>query len=924
VRTRLVSVFLLAMMLVSLPWPGFSAQAQGGETLKAQALLSRLSPEERVGQLFLVTFDGSEFDEESPIYDLIVNYHVGGVVLTAANDNFVAAPDTVLAAYELVDALQTIEWRHSVNTIDPNIPRTYIPLWTGVAQEGGGPPNDEIFSGLTTLPDQMAIGATWNPLIASQAGEVMGQELAAIGFNLYLGLSLDVLSNPNPAISADLSTRVFGGDPYWVSEMGRAFIGGMRSGSNGRMAVIPKHFPGRGSTDRSTEQEVSTVRRSLEDLKNTDLAPFFAVTGGAPNPESQADGLLVSHIRYQGFQGNIRATTRPISFDPQALGQLLSLPQLDSWRQNGGIMVSDDLGTPAVRRFYDPGQESFSARLVARDAFLAGNDLLYLGNIQSSDMEDSYTTILRVFDFFTQKYREDPAFAARVDESVLRLLTLKYRLYPTFSLASTRSNRAELEEFRPSTELTFEVARQAASLLSPSRGEFSNVLAEPPGPRDYIVFFTDTRIFKQCSECPEHLALPHNALQESILALYGPQTGALVNSANLSSYSFEELAQYLENDPESARLASHLRRANWVVFSTLDLSEGRSQEDTFRRFFDEKQSLLLNKRVILFSFGAPYYLDATDISNLTAYYSLYSESAAFIEVAARLLFQEITPVGSSPVSIPGLGYDLISAMAPSPNQVIPLTLDLPAPPAGTQETESPTPEAPPTPTFALGESVAFRTGIILDHNGHPVPDGTVVRFLLQAEGGLGQQIETTTSQGIARGAFRLEQAGDAEIRALSEPAINSDIIQLEVSDEGGAVLIITPTPEPTPIIEPTPIATPEPVVRENPLMSEGFPNIFGWLLVTLALFAGAGMAYWVIIQVLDPRWAIRWAMLVLLGGLLAYNYLILELPGAIAWLDGRGLAAFLQAVILGQVSGFMIGWAWHAFFSGWGKPQPEK
>jgi beta-N-acetylhexosaminidase len=921
-RTRLVSVFLLAMMLVSLPWPGYSAQAQGGEALKAESLLSQLTPEERVGQLFLVTFDGSEFDEESPIYDLIVNYHIGGVVLTTANDNFVAAPDTVLAAYELVDALQTIEWRHSVNTADPNIPSTYIPLWVGIAQEGGGPPNDEIFSGLTTLPDQMAIGATWNPLIASRAGEVMGRELSAMGFNLYLGLSLDVLSNPNPSISADLSTRVFGGDPYWVGEMGRAFISGMQSGSNGRMAVIPKHFPGRGSTDRPTEQEVSTVRRSLEDLKNTDLAPFFAVTGGAPNPESRADGLLVSHIRYQGFQGNIRATTRPISFDPQALGQLLSLPQLDSWRQAGGIMVSDDLGTPAVRRFYDPGQESFSARLVARDAFLAGNDLLYLGNIQSSDMEDSYTTVLRVLDFFTQKYREDPAFANRVDESVLRLLTLKYRLYPSFSLASTRSNRTVLEEFRPSTELTFEVARQAASLLSPSRGELSSVLPEPPGPRDYMIFFTDTRTHTQCSECPEYTVLPHDALQSSVLALYGPQTGALVTPANLSSYTFEELGLYLDNDPDSVRLTSHLQRANWVVFSTLDLSEGRRQEAIFKRFFAERQSLLLNKRVILFTFGAPYYLDATDISSLTAYYSLYSESAPFVEIAARLLFQEITPVGASPVSIPGLGYDLISAMAPNPNQTISLILDLPEEPES--EEELPTPEIPPVPVFSLGESIAIRTGTIFDHNGNPVPDGTVVRFILQTEGGLGQQVETTTSQGSARASFRLEQAGNVEIRAVSEPATNSDIIQLDVSSEGGSVVIITPTPEPTPAPEPTPVMTPEPVTRENPLMSDGSPNIFGWLLVMLAIFSGAGMTYWVIIQVLAPRWAIRWGMLVLLGGLLAYNYLILELPGAITWLGGRGLAAFLQAVILGQVTGFMFGWAWHAFFTGWGKPQPEK
>jgi len=909
-RSRLLSVFLLVMMLASLPWPGLSAQAQAGDAQKAGQLLARLTPEERVGQLFLVTFEGAQIEPDSPIFDLLYNYHIGGVVLTSANDNFIAAPDTVAGASELVSALQDVEWQRSLDSAAEA--RTYIPLWVAIAQEGGGPPNDEILSGLTRLPDQMAIGATWNPMLANDSGQVMGRELAALGFNMYLGLSLDVLSNPNPSISADLSTRVFGGDPYWVSEMGRAFINGMRSGSDGRMAVMVKHFPGRGSTDRPTEQEVATVRRSLEDLKNTELAPFFAVTGNAPAPESTADGLLVSHIRYQGFQGNIRATTRPISFDQQALGQILSLPQLATWRQNGGILVSDDLGTPAVRRFYDPGQQGFSARLVARDAFLAGNDLLYLGNIQSSDMLDNYTTVIRVLDFFSQKYREDPAFAQRVDESVLRLLTLKYRLYPNFSLSLVRPDSNLDEQIRPSNELTFEVARQSASLLSPSRAELSTVLPEPPGLREYIVFISDTRTYRQCSECPEQVVLPPNSLQNSVLALYGPQTGGLVNSSNLSSHSLDELTLYLNNDPSAEQLGNNLRRANWIVFSILDLTEGRAQEQTFRRFFEERQSLLLNKRVVLFSFGAPYYLDATDISNLSAYYAMYSESGPFIEVAARLLFQEITPIGASPVSIPGLGYDLISAMAPNPNQVIPLLLDLPAPPE--VAADEPTPEATLEPVFRTGESIAIRTGVILDHNGRPVPDGTVVRFsMTQGESGLGQQVETTTSQGTARATFRLDQAGMVEIRATSEPATASDVILLNVTSEGGAVQVITPTPEPTVVPEPTPIVTPEPVVRENPLMSEGYPNIFGWLLVMLVLLGGTGMAYWLFVQILDARWAIRWAMLILLGGLATYNYLIFELPGAVGWLNERGLAAFLQAVLLGQIIGFAAGWAWRSF-----------
>ncbi len=95
---------------------------------------------------------------------------------------------------------------------------------------------------------------------------------------------------------------------------------------NERLMVIANHFPGRGSADRPSGEEPATVRKSLEQLKQIELAPYFSVTGNAINAESTADGLLVSHIRYQGFQGNIRSTTRPVSFDPQALSQILSLP----------------------------------------------------------------------------------------------------------------------------------------------------------------------------------------------------------------------------------------------------------------------------------------------------------------------------------------------------------------------------------------------------------------------------------------------------------------------------------------------------------------------------------------------------------------------------------------------------------------------
>jgi len=338
----------------------------------AQQMLGMMTPQEKVGQLFLVTFTGSTANEKSQIYDLITHHHVGGVVLRSENDNFVAAPDTVSSAYQLIAQLQNDEWQASQNqpVNQPNntntgtptalpaptpVPANYIPLFTGISQDGDGYPNDQILDGLTPLPDLMALGATWDPSLAEQVGVVAGQELSRIGFNFFLGPSLDVLDTPEATLANGLNANVFGGNPYWVGAMGSAYINGLHMGSNGRMLVIADHFPGSGSADRPAGEEPATVVKSLDQLKQVELLPFDAVTGNAQSQQSTADGLLVAHIRYQGFQGNIRSTTRPISFDPQALSQVLALPAFSSWRTAGGLMVSDDLGSQTVRLFYDPG-----------------------------------------------------------------------------------------------------------------------------------------------------------------------------------------------------------------------------------------------------------------------------------------------------------------------------------------------------------------------------------------------------------------------------------------------------------------------------------------------------------------------------------------------------------------------------------------
>jgi len=947
---RFLSVLVI---LVLLAWPfgevRAAAPAQAGDprTL-AQAILQKMTPEEKVGQLFLVTFKGREVTENSPIYDLIVNKHVGGVVLLAANDNFIGPDGTANDVFRLTNVLQQRVWDGTQipgpDASGSSVTPQYVPLFIGIAQEGDLVPYDQILNDLTALPDEMAIGATWQPNLATKVGAVMGQELSALGVNLFIGPSLDVLDVLHTEGGDDLGTRTFGGDPYWVGEMGKAYITGLHQGSAGRIAVIAKHFPGRGGSDRPPDEEVATVRKSLEQLKQIELAPFFSVTGNAPSPEATTDGLLVSHIRYQGFQGNVRATTRPVSFDAAALEQIMALPPFSSWRQNGGVVVSDDLGSWAVRQFFDPTGQVFDARQVASNAFLAGNDLLYVNNFIASGDPDAYTTIVRTLEFFAQKFRQDPAFAQRVNISVERLLQLKLRLYPALAPDTVKGPADGLAQVGKSDSVSFEVAQKAVTLISPSASELGDTLPRPPGVFDRIVIFTDVRRGKQCSTCPEQDSLAVDSLQKVILRLYGPRAGGQVQQTKIASYSFNDLTAWLNGSTiePTATLESDLSLSDWVIFDSLNVQPALPESLALRRLLAEKPSLLRNKHVIAFAFNAPYYLDATDISKLTVYYGLYSKTPAFVELAARLLFQEAAPAGAPPVSIPGIGYDLITATSPDPRQVIPVYLDLPEKPVSVTTlvpgAKTPTPGATPTPVptpvpkFKVGDTLPLRTGVILDQNHNQVPDGTPVRFLITistinaGESGTVQQIDKTTIQGVAHATYQIQTAGLLEFRVVSEPALTSSLIRLNASaGEAAAITAIAPTILPsateTPTLVPTATATrtPVPLPPPAPVLS---PD--DWFIAVIISWIGALCILWVGRKLVSLRWGVRWGLMAGTGGLLAYSYLSSGLPGSQVWFEQAGKTGVLIVTLLGILVGWGGGWIWKRWMERKARSQPAK
>lgn len=969
-RLGLVMLLLLAWLLPS----GESIAVQDEPVDQAQALFDQMSVAERVGQLFLITFPGNEVGRNDPITDLILNYKVGGVVLLAENDNIGGGEnvDVPRQVTELTNQLQMVsligERAFITDTIRgddrmpaPTLPPTgtQIPLFIATRHEGDGPPYNQIYSGLTQVPSAMAIGATWQPDLAEDAGQVTGRELSTIGINLLLGPALDVLESPNPESPGDLGTRSFGGDPYWVGLMGQAYTAGVHSGSDGRVAVIARHFPGQGSSDRPLGEEVSTVRKSLEELRRMELAPFFAVTGRADNPLSMVDGLMTTHIRYQGFQGNIQPNTPPVSFDPVALQELMSLPEFQEWRQTGGLVVSDPLGVPAVQRFYNGTEQQFPHRRVAKDALLAGNDVLYLGSFaqETGDFQRQLDNVQDTITWFQEKYLTDPAFQQRVDEAVLGILRLKLRLYgDNFNLQNVLADSAELTSvLRQGGAAMLRLAQEAITLISPGPAELAERMPTPPGPNDRIVIFTDVREASQCSDCPSEAYIGLTDLEERLLALYGPEGSEQIQDDRIQSFSFTDLKEFLAAGPErilpptppptpqtqeeppqegdiltpepsqapstAYLVQTALDEADWIIFAMLDVTPEVPHSDALQEFLKQRQDLVRNSRLVVFAYNAPYFLDTTEVSKLTAYYGLYSKTDPFIDTSVRALFQETSLRGAPPVDIASVNYLLDEVTRPDPNQVIELYV-----------IRNGTPHAPPSEEpleLVVGDTLRLQTGVIYDQNGRPVPDGTMVQFVRQdrLEGFISVIGEQPTVNGMATLDYVLEaRTGQFRITTVAGEANNSQQLDIVIEENEARAVMITPTPAPsptptatsTPTFTPTPTASPSPTPTPTatPAAANDEPSVdisltdFQMLLGVFIGLLVTGSAGWTAAgrnghDDLSQR--IRLIAWGYVGGLLAYNYYLLGLPGA-GSLQLFGSWASLLTTTGGGLLGLVLGW----------------
>src|SRR6266704_964303 len=284
----------------------------------AQKALRKMSPEEKVGQLFMIWTRAEFLNANSAEYlrlrDTINKYHVGSFAMTVRYEPPFLYKNQPYEAADLLNRLQQ---------------DSKLPLLIAADFELGV---SNRLNGTTAFPNAMAIGATGNREYAEAFGRITGQEARAIGVHWNFFPVADVNSNPDNPI---INTRSFGEDPQQVGDLVAAYIRGAHSAG---LLTTAKHFPGHGDTATDSHLGTAQVTGDRARLDTVELPPFRKAI------EAGIDSIMVAHVTVPALDANPNAVA---TVSPQIVTGLLK-----NDLRFQGIVVTDALDMGALTRLY--------------------------------------------------------------------------------------------------------------------------------------------------------------------------------------------------------------------------------------------------------------------------------------------------------------------------------------------------------------------------------------------------------------------------------------------------------------------------------------------------------------------------------------------------------------------------------------------
>ncbi len=395
------------------------------------SVLSSLSLEEKIGQMLMLAFAGNRLNEARI---LLREHHVGGCYLSQEN-----APTPPEAA-KLSRKLQSF----AAESPHP------LPLLLGADQEGTW---GVMVPHTATGPGNLALGAAADPGLAERMYRVLGEELAAVGYNTIFAPCVDVNSNPDNPI---IGMRSFGERPEDVARMAAAAVRGAREG---RVITTAKHFPGHGDTATDSHRGIPRVNRPRKELERIDLLPFRAAI------EAGVDMVMTSHILYPAIDAE----------SPATLSRSIVTDLLRNEMGFTGVVLSDSMNMGAIRKSYDPTE-------AAVKAILAGVDMIMLAEEHYDHVASRYLEKQRVMiRGIVEAAHRGEVPESRIDEAVSRILALKDGIPAERAGASTGGASGVGSPAHRAVET--EAAERAVCLVSAG----GSLIPIPPGRQVVIV-----------------------------------------------------------------------------------------------------------------------------------------------------------------------------------------------------------------------------------------------------------------------------------------------------------------------------------------------------------------------------------------------------------------------------------------------------
>jgi beta-N-acetylhexosaminidase len=594
----------------------------------ADKTLRKMSPEEKVGQLFAIWVKAQFLNDGDPLYvqlrDNLTKYHIGSLVMTVPVDGPVLVKSEPDVAAALLNRLQG---------------SSKLPLLVAADFERGVSMR---LNGATVFPHAMAFAATGNPDNAEVFGRISALESRAIGVHWNFFPDADVNSNPaNPIIN----TRSFGEDPKQVGDFVAAYIKGAHEGS---MLVTAKHFPGHGDTATDSHLGLAEVTGDHARLDAVELPPFRRAI------EAGVDAVMVAHVTIPALDAkpNQVATT----------SSTIVTGLLQEEMGFKGIVVTDALDMAGLTRLYanDIGR-------AAVETFKAGNDVLII----PADLDASYRSLL-------QAVQSGEISRLRLDHSVRKVLELK---------ASLGLNKARLADpgklpsliAKPENLATGQrIADEAITLVRDNNKviplkETANPLGSPgtsPGTRGATLPY-------------QSLTEVHNRLVLVILAddlrtdpgrMLERQTLARVPDARVIYVDARSAAGLRPAVVEAVEAAEHVIAAVDVVPTAGKAVRAPGGGLTNTVAIDGATGSILTtildhaaERTVVLAIGNPYVVQ--DFPAIQNYLCAFSNATVSETAAVKAIFGEIAIRGHLPVTIPGIasrGEGLERAALPIP------------------------------------------------------------------------------------------------------------------------------------------------------------------------------------------------------------------------------------------------------------------